>query len=142
MIILDTNVLSELMKPRPDPMAQGWLDDQHELTLFVTTITLAEIRFGIAALPGGRRRAALDRAFEEGIRPMLGDRVLSFDDAASRTYAAVRTAARTAGQAMGDVDAMIAAIAQSRRFAIATRDVAPFEAAGLRVIDPFAAPRT
>lgn len=141
MIILDTNVLSELMKPQPDPSVQAWVDGQHELTLFVTTITLAEIRFGIAALPRGRRRTALDKAFEEGIRPLLADRVLAFDEAASKAYAAIRAAARSSGHAIGDVDAMIAAIARSRRLAIATRDVAPFEVAGLTVIDPFSSAR-
>lgn len=137
MIILDTNVVSELMRAQPDPAVIAWADRQHELTLHVTTITLAEIRFGLAALPHGRRRERLTAVFEDGIRPLFADRVCDFDESASHEYAALRSAARDQGLAIGDVDAMIAAIARSRRFDVATRDVSPFEAAGLRVINPF-----
>lgn len=137
MIILDTNVVSELMRSSPHPGVVGWVDRQHDVTLFLTTITLGEIRFGIAALPPGRRRDALRETFEASILPMFGGRVLSFDEPASAAYAEIRADARERGRAIGDVDAMIAAIAREHRFAVATRDVAPFEAAGVSVIDPF-----
>lgn len=138
MIILDTNVVSELMRPRPLPGVVAWLDRQVGATLHLTTITLAEIRFGIAALPAGQRRDALGEAFEHRIRPLFGTRVLDFDEPASSAYAEIRADVRERGIAISDVDAMIAAIALANRFSVATRDVAPFEAAGIRVIDPFA----
>ncbi|MGL5811096.1 MAG: type II toxin-antitoxin system VapC family toxin [Nocardioides sp.] len=137
MIVLDTNVLSELMGAAPHPAVVAWVDNQAPSTLFVTTLTLAEIRYGIAALPRGKRRILLGEVFEGGIRPLMGDRVLGFDEAASVEYAALRAAARAAGRAIGVADALIAAITAAHRFAIATRDRAPFEAAGLSVVDPF-----
>lgn len=137
MIILDTNVLSELMRANPEPRVVEWVDRQSELTLFITTITLAEIRYGIAALPRGKRRTALRTTFDEGIRPMFGTRVLDFDEDASIRYAELRSSMRAAGSAIGDVDAFIAAIARAHRFEVATRDVAPFAAAGVHVVNPF-----
>jgi predicted nucleic acid-binding protein len=114
-----------------------WVDRQADPTLFVTTLTLAEIRFGIAALPHGRRRTTLTTTFENGIRPMFGNRVLDFDEAASTAYAGLRAGARTSGLAIADMDAHIAAIARAHRFAVATRDVTPFAAAGVRAVNPF-----
>lgn len=137
MIILDTNVVSELMRSQPDTAVVEWADRQVDTTLYLTSITLAEIRFGIAALPSGRRRDRLRDVFESGIRPLFGARVLSFDEAASSAYAELRARARRKGAAIGDVDAMIAAIARAHGFAVATRDVAPFEAAGAAVMNPF-----
>lgn len=137
MIILDTNVVSELMRAKPDAGVVDWADRQADTTLYLTAITLAEIRFGIAALPRGHRREALRDVFEAGIRPMFGGRVLAFDEPASSAYAEIRARARRQGAAIGDVDGMIAAIARAHGFTVATRDVAPFEAAGVPVIDPF-----
>lgn len=137
MIILDTNVVSELMRARPDPTVVGWADRQAEGSLFLTTISLAEIRFGIAVLPHGRRRTALSTAFEHGIRPLFGNRILDFDEPASMAYAEIRAETRERGLALANVDAMIAAIARVHRCDVATRDVAPFEAAGVRVTNPF-----
>ena len=93
---------------------------------------------GIAALPAGRRRTKLSTTFEDDIRPLFGHRVLDFDEAAAREYAALRATARTKGLAIGDADALIAATVRAHRFYIATRDTAPFEGAGVRVINPFA----
>lgn len=137
MIILDTNVVSELMRARPDPIVVGWADRQTESSLFLTAISLAEIRFGVAVLPRGRRRTALSTTFEQGIRPLFGTRVLDFDEPASLAYAEIRASARERGLALANVDAMIAAIARVHRCDVATRDVAPFEAAGVRVTNPF-----
>jgi len=136
-IVLDTNVVFELMRADPAPAVVAWADRQQEITLFITSITLAEIRVGVAALPHGRRRTALATAFEAGIRPMFGNRVLDFDEPASTAYAELRADARARGLAIGDVDAMIAAIARVHHYSIATRDVTAFEAAGVPVIDPF-----
>ncbi|RNI22855.1 type II toxin-antitoxin system VapC family toxin [Flexivirga caeni] len=138
MIILDTNVVSELMRAHPQQCVIDWTDRQAPETLYLTTLNLAEIRFGIAALPRGARRTRLAAAFENGIRPLFGDRILGFDQPASIAYASLRADARTRGLAVGDADTLIAAIALAHRFAVATRDVAPFEATGLQVIDPFA----
>lgn len=139
MIVLDTNVVSELMRPDPAPAVVAWVDRQAEATLFLTTISLAEIRFGIAAMPAGGRRATLSATFEEKIRPLFESRVLEFTESASKQYAVLRAEARSAGHAIGTMDALIAAIASEHRFAVATRDTAPFAAAGVDVIDPWAA---
>lgn len=138
MIVLDTNVISELMLARPAASVVAWVDRQLESTLYLTALTLAEIRFGIAALPKGQRRTALSRAFEGGIRPMFADRILDFTEAASKEYAELRSDARRRGVAIDDADALIAAIVRANRFHIATRDERPFKAAGLQVANPFA----
>lgn len=137
MIILDTNVVSELMRSGPDPDVVAWVDQQAQSTLHLTSITLAEIRFGIAALPAGRRRSTLSTAFENGVRPLFGERVLDFDESASREYASLRANFRAKGVAVSDADAQIASIAFAHRFHIATRDVEPFEAAGVHVANPW-----
>ena len=138
MIILDTNVLSETLRPSPDKQVVEWLDAQIAETLFLTTITLAEVRYGIAALPTGKRKTGLDERFEAELLPLFAGRVLAFDEPATREYALLRSQTRAAGLAIGDFDALIASIAKAHRFGVATRDVAPFEAAGVpSVIDPF-----
>ena len=137
MIVLDTNVISELMRAQPSPSVVSWVDRQLDSTLYLTVLTLAEIRFGIAALPKGRRRTALTRAFEDGIRPLFSDRILDFDEQASIEYAELRANARRRGVALSDADALIGAIVRTHRCKIATRDEGPFKAAGLHVINPF-----
>lgn len=137
MIILDTNVISELMRPAPSAAVLEWVDKQAVLTLYVTAITLGEIRSGIAILPDERRKIDLAQNFEDGIRPLFGDRVLSFDEPASQAYSRLRATARAQGLAIGNVDGLIAGIARTHGFVIATGDVSPFRAAGLQVINPF-----
>ena len=137
MILLDTNVLSEPLRSRPDPQVVAWLDAQESRTLYLTTVTVAEIRFGIAVLPAGKRREILDHRFEREVLPVFGDRIVAFDEPATRSYAAVRSSARTRGRQMSDFDAVIAAIAHSRGLSVATRDTAPFDAAEVPVINPF-----
>lgn len=136
MIVLDTNVVSETMKANPEPAVLAWLDQQSADTLYLSSFTLAELRFGIAVLPPGRRRAALTRALE-AILPLFHDRVLAFDADAARHHADLALRARVAGQGFPSPDGYIAAIASARGFAVATRDGAPFRAAGLAVIDPW-----
>jgi hypothetical protein len=114
-----------------------WLDAQSAETLYLTTVSLAEIRYGIAALPRGRRRTRLHELFEAQFVPVFAGRILSFDEHASATYGDLRAKARAAGKAIGDFDALIAAIASSREFVVATRDTSPFEAAGVEVVNPF-----
>ncbi len=136
MIVLDTNVISEAMKPQANPAVRGWLNEQLAETLYITSITLAELQFGIAALPAGRRKDGLTRALD-GMLDLFGDRVLPFDIEAARHYAALAVAARRSGRGFPTPDGYIAAIAAARGFIVASRDMSPFEAGGLRVLDPW-----
>lgn len=137
MILLDTNVVSEPMRQAPSVRVVGWLDEQAVDTLHLSTISVAELRFGIAALPAGQRRDRLRGRLEEEVLPLFQDRILPFDLAASEAYAGLMAASRGRGDAIGQADGFIAAIALSRGFAVATRDTAPFVAAGLAVINPW-----
>ena len=137
MILLDTNVVSEPLKLAGDVNVLAWLDGQILETLYLSTISLAELRFGIAVLPEGKRKDTLLSSFESRVLPLFTGRILTFDESASRTYAALRASARSAGRAIALADGYIAAIALSNKFAIATRDTSPFEAAGLTVINPW-----
>ena len=138
MILLDTNVISEPLKSVADLNVLAWIDAQIIETLYLSTISLAELRFGIAVLPDGKRRDTLTVSLERRVVPLFAGRILSFDEAASQAYATLRTRARAAGQAIAPADGYIAAIAASQGFAVATRDTSPFEAAQLTVINPWA----
>ncbi|KUZ44018.1 plasmid stability protein StbB [Burkholderia territorii] len=138
MILVDTNVISEPLRREPSGAVIEWLDAQIVETLFLSAISLAEMRFGVAALPAGRRRDWLDQSIEQRVLPLFRGRILPFDDAASKAYASLRAKARAAGHALAPADGFIAATAAANGLIVATRDVAPFEAAGLRVIDPWA----
>jgi len=136
-IILDTNVISEPLRPRPSADVVAWLDAQVVETLYLTTISLAEVRYGIACLPKGGRRRTLHDRFEGEFLPLFHGRTLAFDEPATAAYAALRAQARAQGRAVGDFDALIASIASATAFTVATRDTAPFEAAGVAVVNPF-----
>ncbi|WP_063552017.1 type II toxin-antitoxin system VapC family toxin [Burkholderia territorii] len=138
MILVDTNVISEPLRREPNGAVIEWLDAQNVETLFLSAISLAEMRFGVAALPEGRRRDWLEQSIEQRVLPLFRGRILPFDDAASQAYASLRAKARAAGHALAPADGFIAATAAANGLIVATRDVAPFEAAGLRVIDPWA----
>ena len=137
MILVDTNVVSEPMKTRGDPRVVGWLDRQETQTLFISTITVSEILFGIAALPAGRRRSRLSEAFEREIERLFEGRILSFDLAAARAYAILISGARARGLSIPMADGQIAAIASANRLSVATRDEAPFRAAGVKTVNPW-----
>jgi predicted nucleic acid-binding protein len=136
-IILDTNVISEPLRPKPGAGVVAWLDAQALETLYLTTISLAEVRDGIACLPQGRRRQKLHDRFEGEFLPLFHERTLAFDEPATTAYAALRARARAQGWPIGDFDALIASIASVTGFMVATRDTAPFEAAGVAVVNPF-----
>ena len=138
MIVLDTNVVSEAMKDHVAPQVRAWLDAQAAETLYLTSVTLAEVRFGVMVMPSGRRKDALTRGFDS-VFGLFGDRILPFDADAAHHYAALAVTARTAGRGFPTPDAYIAAIAASRGFIVASRDMAPFQAGGLRVINPWEA---
>jgi predicted nucleic acid-binding protein len=138
MILLDTNVVSEPLKVAGDAGVLAWLDAQLVETLYLSTISLAELRFGIAALPPGKRKDTLHASLEQRILPLFAGRILPFDAAASAAYAELRARARADGKAIAPADGYIAATATTHGLIVATRDTAPFEAAGLIVINPWA----
>lgn len=138
MIVLDTNVISEAMKPQPHPAVRTWLNEQAAETLYLSSITLAELLFGIAALPAGKRKDMLALAVD-GLLELFQGRVLPFDTEAARQYAELAVIARAAGRGFPTPDGYIAAIAVSRGFIVASRDTAPFQAAGITVINPWEA---
>ncbi|MBP8233511.1 MAG: type II toxin-antitoxin system VapC family toxin [Rhizorhabdus sp.] len=136
MILLDTNVVSEAMKPAPDEAVRAWLDEQAAETLFLSSVTIAELMFGIGALPEGKRKERLTEALD-GVMELFADRVLPFDIDAARRYADLAVKARTAGKGFPTPDGYMAAIAAAKGFAVATRDSSAFEAANVTVIDPW-----
>lgn len=140
MILLDTNVVSEAMRPEPASSVRQWLDAQAAETLYLSTITIAELLFGVGALQDGKRKARLTAAVE-GVISLFADRILPFDAGAARRYAGLAVKARSAGKGFPTPDGYIAAIAASRGFAVASRDTTAFAAVGLAVIDPWTAGR-
>lgn len=136
MIILDTNVVSEAMKREPNPAVRTWLDDQVAETLYLSSVAVAELLFGIAALPAGRRKNTSQVAFE-GLLALFRDRVLPFDIDAARHYAELAVSARSSGRGFPTPDGYVAAIAASRGYVVASRDVGPYNAAGIAVINPW-----
>ena len=138
MILLDTNVISEAIKPQPDPNVSAWLDAQAAETLYLSTVTLAEMQFGISALPFGKRKAMLMEALD-GVVELFAGRILPFDVNAARKYGELAVKARAAGKGFPTPDGYIAAIAAARGFTIASRDASAFLAAGIDVIDPWTA---
>ena len=136
MIILDTNVVSEAMKPEANPALQAWLNEQSAETLYLSSVTLAELSFGIAVLPNGKRKDMLNEVLG-GLMELFNGRILSFDADAARQYAELAVTARAAGRGFPLPDGYIAAIAVSQGYQIASRDIAPFEAANVAVINPW-----
>jgi toxin FitB len=137
MIVLDTNVISELWKAAPDPNVLAWVDAQMVETLYLSAITVAELRFGLAAMPPGKRRTIYQDRLEAEVLPAFMGRVLAFDLEASKAYADLMAQAKAAGRAIGRADGYIAATAAARGLMVATRDTSPFEVAGLNIINPW-----
>ena len=136
MILLDTNVISETMKQAPDPAVIAWLNEQISETLYLSSVTLAELLFGIRALPDGRRRQKLNQAVNR-YAVLFKGRILDFDIAAAEQYADLAVLARQKGRGFPVPDGYIAGIASAHGFRVASRDVAPFEAADVDVINPW-----
>ena len=139
MILLDTNVVSEPLRPTPDPRVVAWIDAQALETLFLSAITVAELRAGVAMLPAGKRRTGLHHNLETRVLPLFAGRVLPFDLNCTQAYAKLHAKARAAGLAIASADGYMAAIAAANGLAVATRDTGPFQAAGNRVINPWLA---
>ena len=137
MIILDTNVVSELMRPAPDPAVEAWVGGREAATLFFTALSEAELHYGVAIMPAGRRRDAIDAAIGSMLHDDFAGRILPFDSEAARAYAEIAAARRAAGRPISQVDGQIAAIARSRDMAVATRNTRDFADTGIDVIDPW-----
>ncbi len=137
MILLDTNVVSEPLRGTPDARVVAWIDAQPLDTLFLSAITVAELRAGVALLPAGKRRAGLQTSLETQVLALFAGRVLPLDLSCTQAYAELMAKARAAGLAIASADGYIAAIAAANGLVVATRDTAPFEAAGAAVINPW-----
>jgi predicted nucleic acid-binding protein len=137
MILLDTNIVSELMRPAPSQAVMSWLAAQPAASLFISAVTEAELRYGVMLLPEGRKRAELVSAIEAMLAEDFADRILPFDSAAAMAFADISSSRRQAGCPISQFDALIAAIARSRGAELATRNVADFEGSGIEVINPW-----
>jgi predicted nucleic acid-binding protein len=136
-IVLDTNVLSALMRTKPDTVVVEWLDRQPADSVWVTSITVVEARFGLALLPKGRRRSGLERAFDRVLADDLSNRVLNLDEMAAATAGQLAAERQRAGRVVDLRDTLIAGIAQARRATIATRNTRHFEGLDVPVVDPW-----
>ncbi len=137
MILVDTNVVSEPTKPVPNGRVLAWLDRQPRETLFLAATSFAESLAGIASLPAGRRKHHLAATFDKLIHELFSNRILPFDDQAATAYASVIADARNKGYTISIADGQIAAIAAAHGFTVATREVEPFVAAGIPVLNPW-----
>ena len=137
MIVLDTNVLSELLRSAPAPQVEAWLSARDGAAVYFTAVGEAELRHGVAILPAGRRRTALSGAIEAILEKDFRDRILPFDRAAARAYADIAAKRRSAGRPISHFDCQIAAIVRSHEAAVATRNTADYAGCGIEVIDPW-----
>ena len=137
MIILDTNVVSEPLKPEPNPAVMEWLDAQEPQTLYLSTTSLAELLAGIALLPAGRRRDGLAQALASQIMALFEGRILSLDIPAAQSFATTQALARAHGNTIGFADCAIAAMARAQGFSIATRNVRDFKGTGVALFNPW-----
>jgi predicted nucleic acid-binding protein len=138
MIILDTNVVSEPLKPAPDQGVVNWLNAQAPASLYLTAINMAELMSGVQAMPQGKRRDALSHAVSTQIGTLFERRILSFDTKAAEAFAACYVNAQSQGNPIGFADCAIAAIAKANAFIVATRNVRDFQGTGVDIINPWA----
>lgn len=137
MIVLDTNIVSEPLKPNPDPEVLAWLDRQAPETLYLTTISLAELSAGVEVLPAGKRRAALQQAVGAQVLSLFQSRVLGFDHEAALAFGRIAAKAQAAGNPIDFADCAIAAIATTHRFILATRNARDFKGTGVELLNPW-----
>lgn len=137
MIILDTNVIAESLRPQCNSAVTAWLDAQAAESLYITAINTAELWAGVAIMPEGKRKSALEASLDELLDRVFGKRQLDFDRRAARAYAELSRRTAITGTPLPLADGLIAAIALAQGFAVATRDVAPFHTAGIDVINPW-----
>lgn len=139
MIILDTNVISELLRPAPEPKVEHWLSAQDGLNVYLTSISEAELRYGLAIMENGKRRAALVDAVDRILREDLAGRILPFDSSAAQSFATIAAARRAAGRPIAQANCQIASIAHSRGASVATRNTPDFEGCEIDLINPWTA---
>ncbi|MDE0176210.1 MAG: type II toxin-antitoxin system VapC family toxin [Defluviicoccus sp.] len=137
-IVIDTNVVSELMRLTPEPAVMAWFARRNAEELYLTAVAEAELRAGAAILPAGRRRDRLSAEVDAVVREDFAGRVLPFDSAAARAYAAIAASRGSTGRPILEADCQIAAIARSRGMAVATRNVRDFSGTGIEVLNPWA----
>ena len=137
MIILDTNIVSELLRPEPEPRVEAWLAAQEGAQVYLTAVSEAELRLGVAILPEGQRRDTLAKAVDGILREDFRDRILPFDSAAARAYAVIGAERGAAGRPISQFDCQIAAIGRAHGGTVATRNAKDFESCGIEVIDPW-----
>ncbi|MEF3367291.1 type II toxin-antitoxin system VapC family toxin [Methylocystis sp. 9N] len=138
MILLDTNVVSEMMKPTGDAKARGWMDSHAEIDFYLATPIIAELRFGLALLPSGRKKEALTRACQSIEEEIFAGRILPFDQRAAHAFARLRAKRQTLGKPLNVMDAIVASVASAHAMTLATRNVADFGDLELVVVNPFA----
>lgn len=137
MILVDTNVISEMMKPTPLAKVVSWIDQQQAAHLFITTISIAEIAYGIRVLPEGSRRNALEEAFNKALSEAFKHRILPFEESAAHLYGKIMSRRKEMGRPLSILDGQIAAIARAHNLTIATRNIRDFVECELELINPF-----
>lgn len=137
MILIDTNIISEMMKPMPNTNVMNWLDQQEVIKLYVSTVTIAEIAYGINALSEGNRRNVLEESFHSVLREAFEHRILPFDEVAAHLYGKIMTRRKELGKPLSILDGQIAAIARANNFTVATRNSKDFADCDLNLINPF-----
>ena len=139
MYVIDTNVASELMRPEPSASVATWIAQRDSDELFLTAISEAELRYGVAIVPAGRRKDELEAALTRWLQVGFSDRILPFDSASARHYAQIAFRRRRAGRPIQEADCRIAAISRSRGFVLVTRNVPDFEGIDVEIVDPWTA---
>ena len=137
MIVVDTNIVSEFMSSPPANPVLEWLNTQDAMSLYLTTITIAEIGYALRAMPEGKRRRLLSERFEQFIAVAFDQRILSFNEDAARIYGEILCHRREIGHPISHLDGQIAAIARSKGFSVATRNIKDFEECQIKLINPF-----
>jgi len=137
MIVLDTNVVSEMMSATPAPAVVSWLNDQETARLFLTSVSIGEVRYGLRILPQGKRRRSLEEGFERVLAGAFAGRILAFDEAAAHRYGEVMGRRKEIGRPLDIRDCQIASIAWANGYAVATRNVRDFIECGVEIINPF-----
>ena len=137
MNLLDTNIISEIMRVKPSPLVVDWLNNQDSHSIFVSTVTIGEIEYGLQILPDGKKQINLRRKFERFITQAFSYRVLDFDSASAKLYGTIMSDRRNSGQPTSFPDGQIAAIARSNKMRIVTRNTKDFKSCGIEIVDPF-----
>jgi hypothetical protein len=138
MILLDTNIVSEMMKPTGDAKVRLWIDSYAELDFYIATPVVAELRFGLALLPQGRKKDALAKACDVIEDEIFAGRILAFDQRAAHAFARLRAKRQGLGKPLGVIDAMVASVASAHAMTLATRNISDFSDLELAVVNPFA----